>query len=67
MKIIITEEQLNRIINEDQGFKKMGQGNYGSVFLKNDKEKLKEFIKKFVKYGYKKNTMFRIEAGTCKT
>jgi hypothetical protein len=37
MKIIITESQYNRIINEDQGFKKMGQGNYGSVFLKNDK------------------------------
>ena len=37
MKIIITEEQLNRITNEDQGFKKMGQGGYGSVFLKNNK------------------------------
>lgn len=37
MKIIITEEQLNRIINEEQGFQKMGQGTFGSVFSKNNK------------------------------
>lgn len=31
------------------------------LFLKSDKEKLRNFIKKFVKYGDKKNLMFRIE------
>jgi uncharacterized protein len=36
------------------------------VFLKNDKNKLKEFIKKHVKYGDKKNTMFRIDEGKIK-
>lgn len=36
------------------------------VFLKNDKRKLREFIKTFVKYGDKKNTMYRIEAGKIK-
>lgn len=36
------------------------------VFMKNDKRKLREFIKTYVKYGDKKNTMFRIEAGKIK-
>jgi len=36
MKIIITNHQLN-LIKENQGFKKLGQGNIGSVFSKNDK------------------------------
>ena len=31
------------------------------LFLKSDKEKLRDFIKKFVKYWDKKNLMFRIE------
>jgi hypothetical protein len=37
MKYLITEKQLNRIVNEEQGFQKMGQGTFGSVFSKNDK------------------------------
>ncbi|MDD3262476.1 MAG: DUF2075 domain-containing protein [Candidatus Absconditabacteria bacterium] len=36
------------------------------VFLKDDKDKLRAFIKKFVKYGDKKNTMFRIDHGKIK-
>ncbi len=36
------------------------------VFLKNDKEKLRDFIKKYVKYGDKKDTMYRIDAGKIK-
>jgi hypothetical protein len=36
------------------------------IFLKNDKEKLKDFIKKYIKYGDKKNTMYRIDAGKIK-
>jgi len=36
------------------------------VFLKNDKEKLREFIKKYIKHGDKKNTMFRIDSGKIK-
>ncbi len=36
------------------------------VFLKNDKLKLRDFIKKYVKYGDSKNTMFRIDSGKIK-
>lgn len=36
------------------------------IFLKNDKEKLREFIKKYIKHGDKKNTMFRIDSGKLK-
>lgn len=36
------------------------------VFLRDDKDKLRAFIKKFVKYGDKKNTMFRIDHGKIK-
>lgn len=36
------------------------------IFLKNDKEKLRQFIKKYIKYGDKKNTMFRIDSGKIK-
>ena len=36
------------------------------VFLKNDKEKLREFIKKYIKHGDKKNTMYRIDSGKIK-
>ncbi len=36
------------------------------VFLKNDKTKLRDFIKKYVKHGDKKNTMYRIDAGKIK-
>jgi len=36
------------------------------VFLKNDKVKLREFIKKYVKHGDKKNTMYRIDSGKIK-
>ena len=36
------------------------------VFLKNDKEKLRKFIKQYVKYGDKKNTIFRIDSGKLK-
>lgn len=36
------------------------------VFLKNDKVKLREFIKKYVKYGDTKNTMYRIDSGKIK-
>lgn len=36
------------------------------LFLKNDKEKLQEFIKKYIKYGDKKNTMYRIDSGKIK-
>lgn len=36
------------------------------VFLKNDKIKLREFIKKYVRHGDEKNTMFRIELGKIK-
>ncbi|MCC7196693.1 DUF2075 domain-containing protein [Candidatus Peregrinibacteria bacterium] len=36
------------------------------IFLKNDKVKLREFIKKYVKFGDKKNTMFRIDSGKIK-
>lgn len=33
------------------------------VFCKGDKEKLQDFIAKFVKYGEKKNTLYRIDHG----
>jgi len=36
------------------------------LFLKNDKEKLREFIRKYVKYGDNKNTIFRIDSGKIK-
>ncbi|HUZ92942.1 MAG TPA: DNA/RNA helicase domain-containing protein, partial [Candidatus Paceibacterota bacterium] len=36
------------------------------VFLKNDKVKLREFISKYVKYGDKKDTMYRIDVGKIK-
>jgi len=36
------------------------------VFLKKDKIKLRSFIKKYIKYGDKKDTMFRIESGKIK-
>ncbi|MCC7432616.1 DUF2075 domain-containing protein [Candidatus Peregrinibacteria bacterium] len=36
------------------------------IFLKNDKIKLRDFIKKYVKFGDKKNTMYRIDAGKIK-
>ncbi|EKD24473.1 MAG: hypothetical protein ACD_81C00007G0005 [uncultured bacterium] len=36
------------------------------IFLKNDKEKLREFIKKYVKYGDKKGTIYRIDSGKIK-
>lgn len=36
------------------------------VFLKNEKEKLREFIKKYVKFGDKRNTIYRIENGKIK-
>jgi len=37
MKILITESQFIKLLNEDQGFKKLGKGNMGSVYIKNDK------------------------------
>jgi hypothetical protein len=37
MKIIITEAQFIKLLNEDQGFKKLGKGNMGSVYSKNGK------------------------------
>ncbi len=36
------------------------------VFLKNDKLKLREFIKKYVRHGDKKDTMYRIDNGKIK-
>jgi DUF2075 family protein len=36
------------------------------VFLKSDKEKLREFIKKYVKHGDKRDTMYRIDNGKIK-
>lgn len=36
------------------------------IFLKNDKEKLRDFIKKYIKFGDKKNTIFRIDGGKIK-
>lgn len=36
------------------------------LFLKNDKLKLRDFIKKYVKYGDKRNTMYRIDSGKIK-
>ncbi|MCC7575092.1 DUF2075 domain-containing protein [Candidatus Woesearchaeota archaeon] len=36
------------------------------IFLKDDKQKLRDFIKKHIKYGDKKNTMYRIENGKIK-
>lgn len=36
------------------------------VFLKDDKIKLRDFIKKYVKYGDSKDTIFRIDAGKIK-
>jgi DUF2075 family protein len=33
------------------------------IFLKYDKEKLRDFIKRFVKYGDKRNTLYRIDNG----
>jgi DUF2075 family protein len=36
------------------------------VFLKNDKEKFRDFIKKYIKYGDKKDTILRIDNGKIK-
>lgn len=36
------------------------------VFLKNDLHKLRDFIKRFVKYGDQANTMYRIDGGKIK-